>query len=287
MSKRIRRFASSGHRRTVFIFAGIITACIIGAAVYFFIIRENPEAALYRYKAAELESRIEKGTRTVYVAADYIPQGTVIERSMVMETQLLTESDGYITDEDFGGVAMTDIKAGTELTKSLFGYTLSSPVQKEVEYEIGYIPGNITIGDYVDIRIRFPDGTDYIVLSKKQIRESDIHQNKLLFYVDEREILLMDSAVVDASIYDGTSLYPAKYADPASEPASTVNYIPSLVTCELMKSIPEAVPFFSAFDYEKRVKMEDSLKSFLNAGGQKVSSGRDTSSYDKGGSAWD
>ena len=54
-----------------------------------------------------------------------------------------------------------------------------------------------------------------------------------------------------------------------------------------MKSIPEAVPFFSAFDYEKRVKMEDSLKSFLNAGGQKVSSGRDTSSYDKGGFAWD
>ena len=287
MSKRIRRFASKAHRRTVFIFVGFMIICIIGAAVYFFVIRENPEAALYRLKAAELESRIDQGTRTVYVAAEYIPAGTVLERSMTNEIQLLTESAGYLTDADFGGVALVDIDNGTELTCSLFGNAVGIKVCKEIEYEFEYIPGNIISGDYVDIRIRYPDGADYIVLSKKRLTESDTHRNKVIFSMDEREILLMDSALVDAGIYDGTSLYPAKYADPALEPASTVNYIPSLATCEQMKSIPEAKPLFSAFDHEKRVKLEDSLKSFLNAGGQKVSSGRDGASYDKGGSAWD
>lgn len=287
MSKRIRRFASKGHRRTVFIFAGFFVFCIIGATVYFFVIRENPEAALYRLKNSELESRIEKGTKTVYIASEYIPKGTVLERGMTAETQLLTESAGFISETDFGGVALIDIDTGTELTKNLFGYTSEENVCKEIEYEIGDIPGNIKAGDYVDIRIRYPDGTDYIVLSKKQMGESDMRQNKVLFSVNEREILLMDSAVTDAGIYDGTIIYPAKYAAPFSSPASTVNYVPSLSTCELMKSIPEAKPFFSAFDYEKRVKLEESLKGFMNAGGQKVSSGRDTSSYDIGGSAWD
>ena len=287
MSKRIRRFASARHRRTVLLFLCIPVICLIGVLVYFFVIRENPEAALYRYKASELSSRIENGTKVVYLAADYIPEGTVLSRNMTTETMLLSESAGYITDADFGGVALTDIPAGTELTKSLFGYTGDTAVYKEIEYELGFIQGNIQAADYVDIRLKFPDGTDYIVLSKKQIKELDAGRNKVVFDVNETEILMMDSALVDAGIYEGAILYLSKYPAPASEAASQVNYIPSLVICELMKSSPQIEKNFTPFEYEKRVQLENSLKDFLSPGGLKISSGKDTSLSGKGGSVWD
>ena len=114
---------------------------------------------------------------------------------MTTETMLLSESVGYITESDFGGVALVDIPAGTELTRSLFGYTQDIEVYKEIEYELGSIPGNIQAADHVDIRLKFPDGADYIVLSKKQIKELDTGRNKAVFDVNETEILIMDSAL--------------------------------------------------------------------------------------------
>lgn len=287
MSKRIRRFASARHRRTVLLLLCIPVICIIGALVYFFVIRENPEAALYRYKAGELSIRIEKGTKLVYLAADYIPKGTVLSQSMTTETMLLSESVGYITESDFGGVALVDIPAGTELTRSLFGYTQDTEVYKEIEYELGPIPGNIQAADHVDIRLKFPDGADYIVLSKKQIKELDTGRNKAVFDVNETEILMMDSALVDAGIYEGAVLYLSKYPAPAFESASPVNYIPSLVICELIKTNPQIEKVFTSFDYEKRVQLEASLKDYLSPNGRKVSYGKDTFSSDKGGSVWD
>ena len=98
---------------------------------------------------------------------------------------------------------------------------------------------------------------------------------------------MMDSALVDAGIYEGAVLYLSKYPAPAFESASPVNYIPSLVICELIKTNPQIEKVFTSFDYEKRVQLEASLKDYLSPNGRKVSYGKDTSSSDKGGSVWD
>ena len=290
MSKRIWRFSPVRHRRTVFIVAGIMFTCAVGVFAYFFILRENPETKLYKTKAGQLAERIEEGTKTIYIAERYIPAGEVLIPEMTVETRLLTESSSYITDEDFGKKVVTDIGKGTELTKSLLLSAEENVILKEIEYDNVSISRNISDGDYADIRIRYPNGSDFIVLAKKQIGGYDGLGKSMTVMVDEKEILMMDSAGVDADIYGGTFLYLAKYTDPSHEQPAEVNYIPSLVTCEMINRNSGIVDGFSVEEIEQREMLENSLKGFITPDGIKTGQGKKTgneTSYDKGGSIWD
>lgn len=293
MHRKIRRFSSGRHRKTVFIFAAVAVICALSFLIYFFVIRENPKISLYKSRVSELEGRIEKGTQKVYVANCYIMAGTMLSPDMVTETYVLSESAGYISDADFGKKAATDIQKGTELTLSLLKNEDESDALMQVEYSSVYIPQYINKDDFVDVRLRYPDGADYIILAKKQIAALDDSRKTLVFNLDEKEILMMDSAEVDLSIYDDVLIYLTKYTEPSLIPASKPNYIPSLVTCDLIQNQAYPYTVFTPADHEARIRLEESMKGFLSSSGSRVMTGRVTgntdgsASKDKGGSVWD
>lgn len=103
-------------------------------------------------------------------------------------------------------------------------------------------------GDYVDLRILFPDGTDYIILSKKKIldieRESDAkgqtEQGLVWFMVSEEEILRLSSAVVEAASENGSVIYALQYAGKDQKPA-IMNYPVKKNIRSLIKENPNVV----------------------------------------------
>lgn len=80
-------------------------------------------------------------------------------------------------------------------------------------------------GDFIDIRISFANGADFIILSKKQI--GDIvygnpemgSENALWLYMTEEEILRLSSGAVDAYLNEGSLIYAIQYVEDSQKEA--------------------------------------------------------------------
>ena len=106
------------------------------------------------------------------------------------------------------------------------------------------LTSNLKVGDYVDVRISFADGGDFVVLSKKQIQGlSPLREEgtrALWLIVSEEEILRLASASVDAYCNEGCSIYAIQYVSDTQKEA-TVNYVVSDTVKKLMEEDPNIV----------------------------------------------
>lgn len=121
-------------------------------------------------------------------------------------------------------------------------------------------------GDYVDVRISFPNGADFVVLSKKKVlkalktQEQNSLADALYFALTEEEIMRMSSGVVDAYLTEGAYLYTVQYISDTQKGA-IVNYPVNEVVEKLIKKDPNIVKIAQdAKTTELRSKIYDSLK---------------------------
>lgn len=84
-------------------------------------------------------------------------------------------------------------------------------------------PIGITAGDYVDIRISFPFGEDFIAMSHKKVEE--INSGILKLIVDEHDIMAYNSMLLDKALYSGVKVYAIKYVDGGAQ-TSAENFYP-------------------------------------------------------------
>ena len=77
------------------------------------------------------------------------------------------------------------------------------------------LPSDLTVGDYVDIRLMMPSGVEYIVLAQKQI--DDIIGSTIKMDMSEEDILTLNAAIVDSYLINGSKLYAVKYTDPTTQ----------------------------------------------------------------------
>lgn len=106
------------------------------------------------------------------------------------------------------------------------------------------------IGDYVDIRISFRSGGDYVLLSRKKIQdiagnhaagEEGMEEiNALWLQVNEEEILRLASAVVDAFYQEGCEIYAIQYVSETQEAAS-VTYPVNETVRKLLDTDPNVI----------------------------------------------
>ena len=102
-------------------------------------------------------------------------------------------------------------------------------------------------GDIIDVRVSFPSGADFIVLSKKTVldvtdgeTEGRDNQHRLWLHVSEEEILRMSSCVVDSYINEGAYLYAVTYVSDMQD-AAVVNYPVNEVVENLIKKDPNII----------------------------------------------
>lgn len=227
-----------------YIMVALICIIVIGSAAIvtsFIMIEQIREE--YEFLIKESRQEINDNKKSIYVTLSDIKAGEVlsldkIEKKLVYTSQPI---ESYATKDEIGKAAMIDIPKGYHIVKSMLAQNTVSSVLREVEYEVIYISSNIKANDYVDIRISYPNGESYVILSKKSIKGFRPDMPICYLWVDEEELLRMSAAIVDAGLYGGSSLYMTKYIEPNIQDSSVITYTPSVSILSLIENDPNIV----------------------------------------------
>lgn len=135
-------------------------------------------------------------------------------------------------------VSLVDIPPHTQVLDAMVCEEEIDAHVREEEFHVFYLSKNLTDYDTVDIRIFYPNGENYIVLSKKILKGIDQQTASCRLWLDEQETLLISSAIVDAYLIPGTCLYTTKYVESAIQEASVITYTPSKELISLIEKSP-------------------------------------------------
>lgn len=245
-----------------YITVALISVVIVGtAALIAYLVTTNQMRDQYEAKLTAANLEMESNKRNVYIAKEDIMAGGLIteENAEYKSTYASQSQDTYIDSNDIGKTALVDIPKGTHITKQIITDENIEGNLRETTYSVITISGNVKNNDTVDIRLVYPNGENYVVLSKKRIMKKDAtnddgttqEQNTInqecYFWLNEEEILRMSSAIVDAYLYEGTQIYTTEYIEPNLQSESIVNYTPSLAAIDLIKKDPNIVNVASKY----------------------------------------
>lgn len=149
-------------------------------------------------------------------------------------------------EEALGMVVRCDIAQNTMVTRSLLYTEEEYPDDlRMMEYTVINLSEKLETGSFVDVRIMFPNGLDYIVLTKKRVVDLQYDENGrpslIRLHMTEEEILRMSSAIVDASLVEGAFLYAVQYVAPDIQKEAVKTYPANLEVLELISNNPNIV----------------------------------------------
>lgn len=266
---------------TGFLLGVLISVIISGAA--FFSYQKNisnlNELSIQEIKMTALEEYLESHpVKLIYVTASDKKAGDVLTDQDLIPAEIsqdILPSDA-ITEPltVIGKVIRCDISKNTAITSSLLYDEEEYPDDiRLVEYTAINIPRKLEPRGFVDIRIMFPNGLDYIVLSKKQVtdlqRQSPENpKDTIWFHSNEEEILRMASAIVDASIVEGTKLYAVPYVAPDIQNKAVRTYPSNPEVISLIMQNPNIVQkAVTELEIRNRTIFEDRInEDFRNSG---------------------
>lgn len=244
--------------------------CVVvmgGAATFTTLMLTNQVRSKYSELLEIAHQEMESNQRTVYKATIDIAHGDYLTEENITQVKVYSSQpqDTYITKEDIGKIALVDIKANTHILKNMLSGNIIDSGLREVEFNVVYINTNVVSNDTVDVRLVYPNGENYIVLSKKIIKGYTPETTECYFWLNEEEILKMSAAIVDAALYPGSKLYVTKYIEPNIQDESIVNYIPSLAVLKLIEEDPNIVERSSQeLNKELRKSLENRLASSMD-----------------------
>ena len=155
-------------------------------------------------------------TSMVAVLKKDVIQGETITEDMLTFTRVhnSTVPTNTITEQvgsAVGKVAKYSIAANVPLTENMLTDDVISSDVRSQEINSILMPSDLNQGECVDIRIMFPNGTDYIVLAQKIVNK--IENSTMWLELSEDERLIINSAIIDSYLNQGTKLYATKYVD--------------------------------------------------------------------------
>ncbi|GKS12957.1 hypothetical protein YDYSY3_39570 [Paenibacillus chitinolyticus] len=175
------------------------------------------------------------------------------------------ELEGKITKIDIS-------KNGAIIPSMLFEEGITPNDLRKAEYTEIVLPTKLKKDDYVDVRINFPTGQDYIVLGKKKAK--DLINGTVWFDVNEQEILNMSSAIVDAYLNDA-KIYALSYVDPFTQETPTLNYPVNVKVLDLINTSPNVLRIAkSELSKNARILLDRDLNTMSAEDKQKVASAR-------------
>lgn len=217
----------------------------------------------YKSKIVHLESEITENKKRVYTAKEEIKAGELIEKGRLEETQIYTSQPeaAFINQEDFGKLAAVDIRKSQPVLSNMLTPDLELGL-REQEFSLFKLNTNLEKNDFVDIRIRFPNGEDYIVLSKKALKGINLEENDCFLWLDEEEILNISAAIVDAYLHADTDIYTAKYIE-SGQQESVPTYQPNESVMLLIANNPNIIEEArKELDLRARKELEERLNVF-------------------------
>lgn len=201
----------------------LIVCVIIGALLYFLFI------------AKDMKGNKERGELvTAYVLNQDVKSGDVITPSSFKKVEIYKNliPRNYIDSTQIANmeeeyVAKVDLYANTVVTSDVISKSdqLVTADTRYVEYNMLSLPTTVAVGDYIDVRLTLPNGQDLIVVSKKEI--ISLIGDTIGLQLSEGEILMMESAIVEAYKMTASKLYVIQYVEPGNQTAATKTYTPT------------------------------------------------------------
>lgn len=195
----------------------------------------------YKDQINDLQGEINANKQIVYVASSDIKRGEKIDlETNVMTQEIYTglDSSSYMRDEMLGSIATVNINAYEPIMANMVSPLTITEDTREYEIAVANIMVDQKNFDTVDLRIMYPNGEDYLLLSKKVVL--NLKYDSCIFdtYMNEDEALRMASAIVDAFTITGTKIYTTRYVEPNLQDEALPNYPVKAATLDLINSDP-------------------------------------------------
>lgn len=185
---------------------------------------------------------LESDLMTVYVPQEAVPQNIITDQEQ-LERRMYK----------------TDLGANTYLTSDLLLDMVLKDDMRELDVVMTEVPIGLEAGDYIDVRIAFPMGQDFIALSHKKVIA--INGNVIKLIVEEADFYANESMKADYGSYQAVKIYGAKYVEAGIQPAAAVYYP---VSADILKT--EILdPNINTSDYSNTLKRRKELEEQLIA----------------------
>lgn len=235
----------------------LITLLITGLIIAFLILqltkltKEHKKAEISMQQVYVVSQDIESGETVTSdkltmktLDASTIPANALKIADLDAKTNILDENGNTIKKVDV--VSKIKLLQGTVITTDMImeAGELTADSRKQ-EYNMFVLPSQLTTGQYVDVRLRLPNGKDYIVVSHKRVTipeyDGTLSVNTVSLDMKEIEILTLSCAIVEAYKISGSLLYVNQYIEPGLQTAATTTYIPDDDTINLIHRDPNCV----------------------------------------------
>lgn len=245
-------------------FIVILTLLVLaaaGTAVYLKMTLNDTQDVL-----ASAQEEMEANKKIVYVVSTDdgfgISKGDILQENVNVKKQQIysgLEDYNYITEEDMGSTAVVDMYEGmTVMTNMITPLDIANDT-REYELQVVNLMVDQKENDYVDIRIMFPDGTDFLILPKKPVFNLNLENCVFWTYLNEEEILRMASATIDAYTITGTKIYATRYVESSLQEQATPNYLVNEYVQDMMD------PTSAFYDNNLLTKAIDTLNAIARS----------------------
>ncbi|MFB9277210.1 hypothetical protein [Cohnella cellulosilytica] len=211
-------------------------------------------------------------------APDLYP-GKVVEHSDLayqeIPESLLNRSFILEPDTIVGKYYKIALHGGTPLSMDL---VMNEPLEdtiREFDVVASMLPIGLKVGDYVDYRIVYPLGEDFIVLTHKRIEA--INDKTIKFKLNETEIHYYQAALIDYLLNKdkGSILYMAKYVEPGLQKPATEYYaIPANIEAVMLADPNILEKIDGDMNATMRKLIEAGIGNVSDEDGNKIASGR-------------
>lgn len=221
-------YESNFKRWLPYMIIGVLVVAL-GVTMFTFRTKSKKQQAQIDSLNQEVED-LQNNMEEVYVTSKDVKSGSTVELDSVTTTLLPSDSipENAVTAEE----ELTDkiykigLKAGSYITTDMISDYKIHKNMRELDVVMDEIPVGLEEGDYVDIRISFPLGQDYIAMSHKKVLS--ITGNTVKLIVIEHDFYRYESMKTDLATYQSTKIYAVKYVEAGLQPNGKVYYPPTL-----------------------------------------------------------
>ena len=221
-------YESNFKRWLPYMIIGVLVVAL-GVTMFAFRTKSKKQQAQIDSLNQEVED-LQNNMEEVYVTSKDVKSGSTVELDSVTTALLPSDSipeNAVTTEEELTDkIYKIGLKAGSYITTDIISDYKIHKNMRELDVVMDEIPVGLEEGDYVDIRISFPLGQDYLAMSHKKVLS--ITGNTIKLIVVEHDFYRYESMKTDLATYQSTKIYAVKYVEAGLQPNGKVYYPPTL-----------------------------------------------------------
>ena len=248
----------------------VLVITLIGAGLGFYFVTKNNKQVVAD-KDAQIQnlnaqlSNVEVTIPVAILATDVV-RGKIVEEADITYVEI-PESAAALCLRDFSEITpvqgetiyyKSDLSAGSFLTKDCFYSEVLTSDLRYYDIVTHQNPIGLEADSYVDIRIQLPMGDDYVGLSHKRIIQ--LNSGVLKLILNEEEIHIYNSMLVDSMLYPGTQIYAVEYVEGGIQDAAIAFYPISSTIYSVAESDPNLLSAIQQDIRLRRQSMEGKLE---------------------------